>query len=298
MGADMLVYAIWIGEDQNPDWNGAEEAVKALRWGEGGKGLPLYAADGSTFIALEGQHEDGPEAEAALQEFVRTHLDLVRRGVDNLGSREGLREMGATSHMGWMVYITGGLSWGDRPTELSESFDVLNELEILEAAGFNGESNAVSLSLPSDHESRDMEARAAELLKPEGAYLWHSGGGIMIGRLDLTMRDREIYVTESDERAGFYLVGIYDHDESGDTHEASELFDSLTEQEMLEKVREYVLEAAVHLAKGLMRGDKATFKAGYTLPNALIAASEMFPTLTTEAIGDALTSAEDGSETK
>ena len=35
--------------------------------------------------------------------------------------------------------------------------------------------------------------------------------------------------------------------------------------------------AAIALAKDLMRDDPATFKAGYTRENAIIAAEEMFP---------------------
>lgn len=36
-------------------------------------------------------------------------------------------------------------------------------------------------------------------------------------------------------------------------------------------------EAAAVLAQGLMKGDPATFKQGYTRENALIAACDMFP---------------------
>lgn len=37
------------------------------------------------------------------------------------------------------------------------------------------------------------------------------------------------------------------------------------------------LQASVALAKDLMRGDAESFKAGYTLDNALIATGEVFP---------------------
>jgi hypothetical protein len=46
--------------------------------------------------------------------------------------------------------------------------------------------------------------------------------------------------------------------------------------EYLRKADGNVLAAAVSLARDLMRGDKASFKAGYTAENAAIAAAEVF----------------------
>lgn len=46
--------------------------------------------------------------------------------------------------------------------------------------------------------------------------------------------------------------------------------------------------AAVELAFDLMQGDPATFKAGYTSENAVIAASEIFPTVTRAEIEEGL----------
>ena len=48
---------------------------------------------------------------------------------------------------GWTVYVTGGLSWGDRPTELSQTFDLLEELEITDAAGFFERGNAIEIQV-------------------------------------------------------------------------------------------------------------------------------------------------------
>lgn len=147
MGADMLAYSMWIREDKKPDWAAAEAAIKALRWGEDGDDLPPHAEEGVVFTQLEGEHENGPEAEAALQKVVGDHLALIKEGIENYGTRDGLRELAALNFGGWTVYVTGGLSWGDRPTELSETFDALEELEILDAAGFFGDSNAVEIRL-------------------------------------------------------------------------------------------------------------------------------------------------------
>ena len=48
------------------------------------------------------------------------------------------------------------------------------------------------------------------------------------------------------------------------------------------------IEAAALLAQGLMRGDPATFKQGYTRENAVIAAQEMYPEFTRQQISDQL----------
>ena len=147
MGADMLIYGLWIREDRKPDWDKAEAAAKALRWGENGDALPRLAEEGVAFTILEAEHENGPEAEAALQELVTEHLALLRKGIDNYGTREGLRELGRMTFDGWHVYVTGGMSWGERPTELAQTFDLLEQLEITDAAGFFEISNAIEIQV-------------------------------------------------------------------------------------------------------------------------------------------------------
>lgn len=147
MGADMLVYSLWIREDTNPDWTRAEEAVKALSWGTNGDGLPKLAEEGIAFTQLEGEHPDGPEADKALRELVGDELAVLKKAIDNYGTREGHREIARIGFDGWTVYITGGLSWGDRPTELSQTFDLLEELEITDAAGFFERGNAIEIQV-------------------------------------------------------------------------------------------------------------------------------------------------------
>lgn len=147
MGADMLIYSLWIKEDTKPNWENAEKAIRALRWGNGGDGLPPHAEEGIAFTMLEAEHEDGPEAEAALQELIIGHLSELRRGIDNYGTRDGHREIARITFDGWHVYVTGGLSWGERPTDLSMTFDLLEQLEITDAAGFFENGDAIEIQL-------------------------------------------------------------------------------------------------------------------------------------------------------
>ena len=54
--------------------------------------------------------------------------------------------------------------------------------------------------------------------------------------------------------------------------------------EYLAKHDDNLIEAASRLAIGLTRGDSETFKAGYTQPNAILAAIEIFPEVTADQI--------------
>ena len=144
MGADLIIATLWIREDAKPDWEKAEAMAKAIRYGEEGESFPSVASEGAIYDEI--QHMPDDEAEARLQEALTDHLQLVRDAVDNYATEDGRRDLTATQFAGWLVYVTGGMSWGDSPGDLFDSISELNQFELLEAAGFYDDTNAVTVT--------------------------------------------------------------------------------------------------------------------------------------------------------
>jgi len=145
MGADLIIATLWIREDAKPDWEKAEAMAKAIRYGEEGESFPSVASEGAIYDEI--QHMPDDEAEARLQEALADHLKVVRDAVDSYATEDGRRDLTATQFAGWLVYVTGGMSWGERPTELAQTFDLLEQLEITDAAGFFEISNAIEIQV-------------------------------------------------------------------------------------------------------------------------------------------------------
>lgn len=105
MGADMLVTALVIDRDRQPDFAGARLAIDAIRPSDVEVPDEFWDEDPDSDVGLEAiryQLRDSlTELEAALQQS---------------------RELAWFELRGATVYLTGGLSTGDTPTELFESF--------------------------------------------------------------------------------------------------------------------------------------------------------------------------------
>ena len=143
MSSAMLVYSMRIPRERKPGWDKEIAEEQKVKGGEDGNDLTTAALDGQVFNELDGEYDNGPGAEAKLQETIAAHLEVVKDAIDGYGTVDYNRELGATSFGGWMVYITGGLSGGDSPTDLWDSISALDQLGLLEAAGCFDDTNAV-----------------------------------------------------------------------------------------------------------------------------------------------------------
>lgn len=122
MGADMLIAALVLPVGRRPDFAAAHRDVDTVA-----------AAD----VAVRGEfHDLDLDTEQGLQAL---RADLHRR-LDELEQALDGREFNWITVRGANVYVTGGLSWGDSPTQ---AFKVVNRLRavggVLATAGFEGE---------------------------------------------------------------------------------------------------------------------------------------------------------------
>lgn len=123
MSADLLITALVIDEDRNVDYEAADRAISAL--------------DGSDVIELDRFDEDPDDANGLEQIRVSLRADLraLREAIEENLEIAEINVRGAT------LYITGGMSWGDSPTEVSNTIGQLRSVRgVLAAAGFEHES--------------------------------------------------------------------------------------------------------------------------------------------------------------
>jgi hypothetical protein len=123
MGADMLIATLVIDEACYPDFAAAHRAIEVVT-----------AAD----IEDEDEFCDMPDPQTG-SGLSALRVDL-HRCLNELELALSGREFTADSVRGATIYITGGLSWGDSP---SEAFEIVNRLRavrgVLRAAGFEDE---------------------------------------------------------------------------------------------------------------------------------------------------------------
>ena len=113
MGADMLISFVYFKQGINL------ESIKKKM---------LEKADEPVIIAeLLGKPEEGPRL--LLQENdeePKTFAEMTKRFKDTINevfNSLGYRDVSYFDFMGYTIYITGGLSWGDVPTETYNTFD-------------------------------------------------------------------------------------------------------------------------------------------------------------------------------
>lgn len=133
MGSALLLMTAVIDEGASPDWEAAATAVEA--WEPRLLSEDEFRQAVNALPALEEYDAQGPEAADQLEEIrnvLRSALELVKGAVE----ADGDAALTWITVRGAKVWIAGGSSWGDSP---SESFDALWRLEatgILAAAGF------------------------------------------------------------------------------------------------------------------------------------------------------------------
>jgi len=123
MSADLLITALVVDEDRELDYEAADRAISAL--------------DGTDVLEPD-WFDDDPEEPEGLERIrasLRADLRSLREAI------EGYFEIAAMKVRGATLYLTGGMSWGDGPTEV---WDVIARLRsvrgVLTAAGFEDES--------------------------------------------------------------------------------------------------------------------------------------------------------------
>ena len=123
MSACMLITALIVDEKRELDFETADRAVTALQ------GLDVREPD--SFI----DHDpDEPEGLEQIRAILRSDLRELREAI------EGYQEIAELKIRGATLYITGGLSWGDGPTEIWDVIDRLRSVRsVLSAAGFEHE---------------------------------------------------------------------------------------------------------------------------------------------------------------
>lgn len=118
MGADFL-FAHFIApvereEDLNLDFDAAHSFIDATDW-SGHHVIDMF--DHRVNFS-----DDSEAARAKVNEVSRASL---HRAVDNMRGFTRRRDVGWFSRNGETVFITGGMSWGDAPTDLYRTFDLL-----------------------------------------------------------------------------------------------------------------------------------------------------------------------------
>lgn len=143
MGADMLASAVVIDLKTQPDWTQILPAIEAL----GDDALDDYA-DYSGDYDRDDDCNLTPSARADIKKEVLEAFIALRDIVDNSGLASGRRDVVEFWVRGARVIASGGMSWGDSPTD---SFDVFNTVlwfpTVLTAIGFEvqtAQSNAAT----------------------------------------------------------------------------------------------------------------------------------------------------------
>lgn len=137
MGADLLVANLWVAnrEPLELDWIAGRTAAAnlgrdaAVAFAEqAGLEVSVDADPARGELELEGLAKAGREGATAAVDTMREHFTGFTRVLTDVVSPDGR----------WVCYLTGGMSWGDSPSEL---FDAVNDLwsvpEVLAAIGFH-----------------------------------------------------------------------------------------------------------------------------------------------------------------
>ena len=115
MGEDFVAQILSMKKGKNPKW---EEAKKYIR-------------DNRKAITKKWNENMNDDTEHDVVKRLIDDIDTLKRGWD-----DGSRECITFEHKGDKILITGGLSWGDNPTETFGAISDLDESGILDLLGF------------------------------------------------------------------------------------------------------------------------------------------------------------------
>lgn len=154
MGADMCAATVWLAHGTEPDWPAAEKALAELTCpAEGfpkGHQLNNTLLEDQILCDYEMEEANTDKKRKEILDGILAGALAVFKGAVN-GER---RDLTWSTHAGWDVYITGGLTSGDVPTDCYEAISNLDGTGILEAAGFNTRpKTVVVVVLESDYDT-------------------------------------------------------------------------------------------------------------------------------------------------
>lgn len=115
MGEEFIAQILSMKKGKEPKW---EEAKKYIR-------------DNRKAITKKWNAEMEDETEYNMVKRLIDDIDTLKRGWDT-----GNRECIIFEHNGDKMLITGGLSWGDNPTETFGAISDLDRADILDILGF------------------------------------------------------------------------------------------------------------------------------------------------------------------
>jgi hypothetical protein len=116
MGADMCVTALALDAGDQPDWAAGEQAIKELTVEALMTLVDDFALDCNTDY---------------MQERLREALKNARRAVEGWN-----RECVKVNFGRWTLFLTGGMSCGDLPTDLFDDLWLLSVSGVAAATGF------------------------------------------------------------------------------------------------------------------------------------------------------------------
>lgn len=129
MGADLLVYHVPIRTGKKPNLKKAEARIDRL-----GKTKPEnWPEEYCESQSIEDLNEEGRMDQVSQ---LRTDLKLFYNTI-NPKSKIGVRDLTWIKVGPWTIWLTGGMSWGDAPTESWGMLERLDKCGVLKAMGFN-----------------------------------------------------------------------------------------------------------------------------------------------------------------
>lgn len=120
MGADLLIADIAIETDKQPDWKAGRRWIRET---------PAKEIRKATRHAFYNSRGEEPETVAEIRTWLRDVVSEVQAAIEN-----EYRDCTWITVPGWTIYLTGGMSWGDNPSESFQPFLDLREVIPLAAA--------------------------------------------------------------------------------------------------------------------------------------------------------------------
>lgn len=124
MGSDLCLEYVTIKKSKKPDWAKGQAFLKAIE--------KKFKADPDNFKVDEDTF--GPEADGQeVIDLLKSDFIEFRNGIKKLQRRD----LTCITVGPYYVYLTGGMTWGDDPTDLYSSFSRLTAYGITKACGFD-----------------------------------------------------------------------------------------------------------------------------------------------------------------